>query len=305
VQQAQATWTEADLIRHLGERLPARLGPMTPEQAAALLPALARRALAAHAIPLAAPEHPRVPGSLRRASGESRYTPHGAARYCTGAQLALEARLLAGARDGAAPRLDPASAARLLGAGQARLEALLRPAHDGAAPGADPAHAEPAGCGLRADQAAAAFCVLTSPRRAEVLAGPAGSGKTRTVAELARIWRTAGQGEVIGLTTSQSAANVLSAAGVTRAVNTARFLGHLPGRREALGTMPVANGSLLIADEASMMSLADLAAIVTVAAATGSKVVVTGDHEQLAAVEGGGAMLLLARRLGHVQLAEP
>ena len=32
---------------------------------------------------------------------------------------------------------------------------------------------------------------------------------------------------------------------------------------------------------------------------------ITGDHEQLAAVEGGGAMMLLARRLGYVQLAEP
>ena len=32
---------------------------------------------------------------------------------------------------------------------------------------------------------------------------------------------------------------------------------------------------------------------------------VTGDHEQLAAVEGGGAMMLLARRQGYVQLAEP
>ena len=69
--------------------------------------------------------------------------------------------------------------------------------------------------------------------------------------------------------------------------------------------MPVAPGSLLILDEASMMSLADIAAILAIARRTGSKVVVTGDHEQLAAVEGGGAMMLLARRLGYVQLAEP
>ena len=30
-----------------------------------------------------------------------------------------------------------------------------------------------------------------------------------------------------------------------------------------------------------------------------------GDHEQLAAVEGGGGMMMLARRMGYVQLAEP
>ena len=32
---------------------------------------------------------------------------------------------------------------------------------------------------------------------------------------------------------------------------------------------------------------------------------ITGDHEQLAAVEGGGGMMMLTRRLGYVQLAEP
>ena len=164
---------------------------------------------------------------------------------------------------------------------------------------------EVTGSGLRLDQAAAAFWVLTSARRAEVMAGPAGSGKTRTVAEMARLWQEAGMGEVIGLTTSQTAANVLAEAGVTRAYNTARFLGHLEGRREARGPLPVAPGSLLILDEASMMSLADTAAILALARERGCKVVVTGDHEQLAAVEGGGAMMLLARRQGWVQLAEP
>ena len=330
VQQAQPTFTRADLIRHLGERLPAKLGPMTAHDAAALLPVLARQALAEQAIVLSAPEWPRVPDCLRRASGESLYQPHGAVRYTTMAQLDLEARLLADAAETGAPRLDPRAAAQLLGADLAHLEARLRQAHD---PGADAAHGtvdgastgaernEPGapiraelphcasdtftGCGLRADQAAAAFWVLTAARRAEILVGPAGSGKTRTVAELARIWRQAGLGDVIGLATSQNAANILAAAGSIRAYNTARFLGHLEGRREALDAMPVPPGSLIILDEASMMSLADIAAILAIARRTASKVIVTGDHEQLAAVEGGGAMMLLANRHGYVQLAEP
>ena len=53
------------------------------------------------------------------------------------------------------------------------------------------------------------------------------------------------------------------------------------------------------------MSLADMAAILRLAAERDCKVVITGDHEQLAAVEGGGGMMLLARRQGYVQLAEP
>jgi hypothetical protein len=300
VQAAQSAWTEADLIRYLGERLPAATGAMTRQDAAALLPGLARQALATEAVLLAAPEWPRVPDCLRRASGESLYVPHGAARYATGAQLDMEERLLARAQETGAPRMEPAVTAHLLGAEQAQLEARLR------AENADPdATGAPTGCGLRADQAAAAYLALTSARRAEVVAGPAGSGKTRTVAEIARIWREAGPGEVIGLATSQTAANVLTEAGVPTAYNTARFLGHLEGRREALGPQPVAPGSLLILDEASMMSLADLAAILAIARARGCKVVVTGDHEQLAAVEGGGGMAMLARRLGYVQLTEP
>jgi conjugative relaxase-like TrwC/TraI family protein len=306
VQTAQPAWTEADLIRHLGERLPAATGPMPAGEAAALLPALARQALATEAVPLAAPEWPRVPDSLRRASGESMYIPHGATRYATAAQLTLEDRLLARAQEQGAPRLDPATAARQLGGEQAHLEAQLRAGAAGpgaeTGPGAYPGRT---GSGLRADQAAAAFHALTSERRAVVIAGPAGSGKTRTVAEIARIWHETGTGEVIGLATSQNAANILGEAGVPRTFNTARFLGHLDGRRQARPPQPVAAGSLLILDEASMMSIADIAAILSIAAARNCKVVITGDHQQLAAVEGGGAMAMLARRLGHALLTEP
>ena len=53
-----------------------------------------------------------------------------------------------------------------------------------------------------------------------------------------------------------------------------------------------------------MMSLPDLAAVLRRAAGHGAKVVVTGDPMQMQAVEGGGGMDMLARRLGHVQLSE-
>jgi len=304
VQAAQPTWTEADLIRHLGERLPAATGPMTTSQASALLPALARRALGGEGIvSLTAPEWPLVPDSLRRADGESVYAQHGAARYATTAQLGLEERILAHAAETTAPHLDPATAAAQLGANPEILQAHLS-AQPGPAAGSG-ASAGRTGSGLRLDQAAAAFFALTCPRRAVVLAGPAGSGKTRTVAELARIWRETGAGEVIGLTTSQTAANVLAQAGGTRAHNTAHFLGHTEHQREALAPMAVAPGSLLILDEASMISTPDMAAILAIAHRHDCKVIITGDHEQLAAIGGGGAMALLTARHGYVQLTEP
>ena len=111
-------------------------------------------------------------------------------------------------------------------------------------------------------------------------------------------------GQVLGIATAQAARNVLAAAGVHAAENSSLFLGHLPGRRGARGIRDIGPGTLLVIDEASMMSIPDLLEIIRHAADRGAKVLIAGDHEQLAAVESGGGMMLLARRLGYVQLAE-
>ena len=304
VQAAQPAWRKADLIRHLGELLPDDVACRDDAAAAALLVDLADRVLAGGAGPqvlaLEAPEWPRVPESLRRADGRSVYRPHSGMRYVAYEQLLMEERLAAQARQPGAPRLAPELAACLLGADQERLEAQLRAAAQGAE-----AAQETTGSGLRLDQAAAAFLAVTSDRRAEILVGPAGSGKTRTAAQVAELWRQAGMGEVYGLTTSQAARNVLRDAGVNLAANTAEFLGHLKGEREARRARALRPGTLLLLDEASMMSIADLAAIMQLATERDCRVLITGDHEQLAAVEGGGGMMMLARRMGFVQLAEP
>ena len=304
VQESQPAWRKADLIRHLGELLPGNVACRDGTAAANLLTGLADQVLAGGAgeevLALEAPEWPPVPESLRRADGCSVYRPHSGTRYATQAQLTMEERLAAQAQQAGAPRLAPELAACLLGADQAQLEAQLR-----AAAQRPETAQETTGSGLRLDQAAAAFAVLTSDRRAEILVGPAGSGKTRTAAEVARLWREAGMGEVHGLTTSQAARNVLREAGVDLADNTAEFLGHLHGEREARGAKALREGTLLLLDEASMMSLADMAAIMRLAAERNCRVLITGDHEQLAAVEGGGGMMMLTRRMGFVQLAEP
>ena len=278
--------------------------------AAALPERLAERVLAGGAgplvLPLEAPDWPPVPAALRRADGRSIYRPHSGTRYAARDQLLLEERLAAQAQQAGAPRLAPELAACLLGADQAQLEAQLHAAaQTGHAAQAADAAQQATGSGLRLDQAAAAFLAMTSDRRAEILVGPAGSGKTRTSAQVAAMWRQAGMGEVYGLTTSQAARNVLRDAGVELAANTAQFLGHLRGRHGARAARTVRPGTLLLLDEASMMSIADLAAIMHLAAERGCRVLITGDHEQLAAVEGGGGMMMLARQMGYVQLAEP
>ncbi len=192
----------------------------------------------------------------------------------------------------------------MLGAERERLEARLQLEPTTAA-----VLAEGTGSGLRMDQAAAAYLLLTSPRRVEVLVGPAGTGKTRTAAEMARIWQAAGMGPVVALTASSNARNVIrkeaAEHGVSiRAYNTAEWLGHTESAREAREPVALAPGTLLIVDEGSMASVPDLAAIVRRATKHGAVVRVTGDPMQLQAVENGGGMDLLARKLGHVQLSE-
>jgi ATP-dependent exoDNAse (exonuclease V) alpha subunit len=146
--------------------------------------------------------------------------------------------------------------------------------------------------------------VLTDGKLVSVINAPAGSGKTRVLAEAARIWAAAGLGPVIGITPSQSARKTL-AAGVPVSYNSAQFLGHLPGRRGARGPLPIGPGTLLVIDEASMLSALDLAELIAYAQACGAKIVLAGDTSQLQAVENGGGMSLLASTFGYARLAQP
>ena len=182
-------------------------------------------------VSLEAPAWPPVPGYLRRdLDGRSVYTRPGTQRYATRVQMSLEEQLLAQAQRQGAPRLDREIAAQHLGADADALDALLT-AHAQQAR----ASSEVTGSGLRMDQGAAVHHVLTSPRTAEILVGPAGSGKTRTLAEAARAWISSGTGGVIGLATAQAARNVLAGAGVELAENSSVFLGHAPGQARGAG----------------------------------------------------------------------
>jgi conjugative relaxase-like TrwC/TraI family protein len=284
-------WARHDLLKQLALVLPAETRQMSPEEARELLLGLAEEALSGRTgqvVCLEAPEWPPLPASLRRElDGRSVYSRPGVARYATAAQLSMEERLVAHAQTHGAPRLPGELAARRLGADPALLEAELRGrAHDARE------HAAPRG--LRLDQAAAVWHVLTSPRTVEVITGPAGTGKTRVLAAIARTWN----GPVFGTATSQNATNELRAAGIRVAVNTTRLLADLQHGR-------IPPGSLIVADEGSMISITHLAALTEYAARNRCKLILAGDHEQLAAVEGGGAMTLVADRLGYVQLAEP
>ena len=289
VSEKQSAWTRHDLVKQLALVMPAESRRMSAQAARELLLGLAEEALSGRGgdvVCLEAPEWPPLPASLRRElDGRSVYTRPGVARYATAAQLSAEERLVAHAQARRAPRLPGELAARRLGVDAELVAAQLRER-------AQDAHQQATRSGLRLDQAAAVWHVLTSARTVEVVTGPAGTGKTRVLAAAARAWG----GPVFGTATSQNATNELRKAGVRVAANTTRLLADLDA---------IPPGSLIEVDEGSMVSLAHLAALVEHAARNGCKLVLAGDQEQLAAVEGGGAMMLLADRLGYVQLAEP
>jgi hypothetical protein len=284
-------WSRHDLVRQLALVMPPETRQMSPQAAQELLLGLAEEALAGQTgqvVCLEAPQWPPLPASLcRQLDGRSVYTRPGVARYATAAQLTIEEQLVAYAQTQGAPRLPSEVAARRLGADAALLKAQLGGRlHE--------AREQPAPRGLRLDQAAAIWHVLTSARTVEVITGPAGTGKTRVLATAGSLW----DGPVFGTATSQNATNELCGVGVQVAANATRLLADLQGGR-------IPPGSLIVADEGSMISMTHLAAVVSYAARNSCKLILAGDQEQLAAVEGGGAMTLLADRLGYVQLAEP
>ena len=160
------------------------------------------------------------------------------------------------------------------------------------------------GVELGVDQAAAVHGVLTSGARVESLVGPAGTGKSFVVGAIARGWTDPALhgGEatrrVFGLATSQIATDVLIAEGLT-ARNVPAWLATQDRLAAGPGSgqpQPVEGdeawrlhaGDLVVVDESAMTDTAALAAIHRHVDAVGAKLLLVGDHKQLAAVGAGG-----------------
>jgi hypothetical protein len=241
-----------------------------------------------------------VPESMQRSDGSSKFRARDSELYATQDLLDAEARLLEAAAAFDAP----------------------------AAPSSEDASATPTGAILSTEQQAAASAVVTSGRRLDLIVGPAGTGKSTTMAGVRAEWEAVyGSGSVIGLAPSAAAAEVLAAAVGVPTENTAKWIAEhrrLPERREELMAyaarlasaypsratrdlqkrahtsqaayqrFSLRAGQLVIIDEASMAATKDLAYIARAAAEAGAKVLLVGDWAQLSPVQAGGAFKLLA-----------
>lgn len=149
------------------------------------------------------------------------------------------------------------------------------------------------GVELGVDQAAAVRGVLTSGAQVEVLAAPAGAGKTVVVGALAEMWQAHGR-QVLGLAPSQVAADVMADEGV-EAVNITRWLHHGGDLHP---------GAIVVVDEAGMASTSQISAVRDRCREVGAKLLLVGDPKQLGPVGPGGAMADLVERAESYELAE-
>ncbi|MFP4554484.1 MAG: MobF family relaxase, partial [Actinomycetota bacterium] len=119
--------------------------------------------------------------------------------------------------------------------------------------------------------------------RVVAVAGPGGSGKTYAIGAYTDAAQAAGH-HVIGVATTASAAQRLSQDLVEHWTGTIAMLTHhLDQRYETLPT-----GTVILCDEASMVSTKDLARLVELVGASDGKLILLGDPHQLPSIDSGG-----------------
>lgn len=304
VQSGRSTWTRADFIRSINHVLPDSLGGLPAAKVAELVTGLADAGLrvidpdgtiptgvqggqttAGGAVAVAYNVRTtELPDAFKLSNGRSAYAAPSGPRFATAGQLAAERQL--------------------------REAAVLRGAFavDQAAIGGFLADLAAEGVELAADQRAAVTGFLTGGAKVECLVGPAGTGKSFTVGVAADAWRQLACGEVYGLAASQIATEVLAGEGldarnITRWLNSQERLAGGRGSRED-EAYRIGPRDLVFVDESGMADTAALKAIVERVTEAGAKVVLTGDHRQLAAVGAGGGFALMTERAITYELSE-
>lgn len=243
---------------------------------------IAARALAVECLDITPPDpNPRF-DPLTRDDGESIYRRREAGLYTSTAVLAAEDRIVAAART----LVIPSASAEVY----ERVEAAYQRAHPDRP--------------LDAGQRALARAFATGEHLVEAAIGPAGAGKTTAMALAAEAVRAAG-GRVIGLGPSARAAAELAAGIDAPAYVLHEWSARREGAHEGLPMDPgfeLFPGDLVIVDEAGMAGSRRLAAVIADARRAGALVRLVGDPGQLASVESGGALRLLAAMVDVVEL---
>jgi conjugative relaxase-like TrwC/TraI family protein len=288
----RSTWTRWNVHAEAERVLRARLPQLDPERHRDLAGAITDLALSPrHSICVEAPALLDEPAELRRADGESVFTVHGAGRYTSQAVLDAEERLLNATRTPTAGGIPAARAAAALDGFEAR-----------------------SGTRLDAGQRSLVTAFACDERLLLAGLGPAGSGKTTAMRAFLQVLRQDGR-RLIPLATSAAAADVLGRELGVDTENLHKFLhewtdGRLAARLRHGQPVPpgmrmfaLHPGDVVLIDEAGMAGTFPLDAVAAIAASRGASVRLLGDDRQLAAVESGGALRLVASQPGTPQLS--
>ena len=151
---------------------------------------------------------------------------------------------------------------------------------------------------LTPDQRRVVRALLTSPATIDVVAGPAGTGKTALLRAAKTGWNDSGT-PVVGCALAAVTARRLEAATGIPASSLTRFLGDLtdPARPDMGG---LARGTVVVVDEASMVGTRDMATLARHVHDAGGKLVLVGDPAQLPEIDAGGIFAALADRAEHL-----
>jgi conjugative relaxase-like TrwC/TraI family protein len=310
VAERRATFSRANLVAELHRQFHG-VRFASPDERIAVVERTANLATA-QSLLISTPELHHTPEQLRRADGTSRFRAKGHEIYTTAILLEAESHLLS-----AGQRVDGAVTSQ-------RTVAAVTGRN---LPGRD--HA------LGLDQAVAVEQIAISGRSLDLLVGPAGTGKSTTMAGLRAAWESEhGPGSVLGLAPSAAAAEVLAAELGIDTENTAKWLyehrqetdrltkirglhfefgssepsseGSFSGQRriavaeEEVARWRLRKDQLVIVEEASLAGTFALDELVTAAEAAGAKVLLVGDQAQLTAVEAGGMFAALVRDRGDL-----
>ncbi|MEU5547174.1 MobF family relaxase [Streptomyces sioyaensis] len=286
VQEQKPTWRRADLLVELNRQLPDTLGGMEAHEVTALLNKLADEALDPAndngVVGTTAPHLVEIPAELQRADGSFVYEPadNNVNRFATELHIETEERMRAFAGQRGGPSV-PAE----------QVEEVIETR------------------GLKGKQADFVRSAATSGQMADLLVGPAGAGKSYTLSALCEVWEAHENRQVLGLASGERAAQVLADEGIENVANISMLLKKnedmAAGKAvEDAEKWRIRPGQLVIVDEAGMTNTKDLDRIRALVEANGAKMIMSGDHHQLAAVGAGGLFGQHATELPGVHTLE-
>ena len=137
----------------------------------------------------------------------------------------------------------------------------------------------------------------TSGNAIDVGVGPAGTGKSAVMAIISELASLTGT-PILGTALAARAAAGFEAATGISSMTITRFV----GETQDTGGLP--QGAIVVVDEAGMVGSRQLAQVSDLVEAASGKLVLIGDHHQLAEIDAGGLFRALVHRLPAVELTE-